>query len=463
MQATNAVTTHSASLPATATILGNRGKGIPIGGTIRSGIKVLTRRAAENAEAVRIYNQGVSVGQSFDFIEKKIKEKAPTLNYPLVPKNVPYFTVRADDFPNPETAKLILEKYGEDRGDGRRLYRFPVVFAADRWQEVMPHSLSCYTANERRYWSEYDQDGVRHCLCRAPVAMQSGGGRAIRVFGGRKTIQRAENGGVCNPEACSEYQTRQCNLAGKFIFYIPGIKSLSAIQLQTRSFYAMDAAIQKFEAVSFMRSGRLAGYLNEEGATFFITKKLQDTTFINEGGEAVTAPQWVIELEAEVDVAEMLRAKTDSTRAIARASTAAALLENSTTGAAPASAAPVVVGGEEAGVQEAGPMDNGDFDEHIIEGTATTEAQPAPAAAESRRAAAPAATPAAGGDFPEVTAALDAVGIDQQLFLAYADQKFGLGWRRNQSAQRRVAQEIRSHQSNPQALLDQIASALAQA
>ena len=69
--------------------------------------------------------------------------------------NVPWFTVRPDDFPNPELAKEILAAYGEDRGDGtQRLYRFPVVFPADRWQAVMPHELVAWGANEKRFWSE---------------------------------------------------------------------------------------------------------------------------------------------------------------------------------------------------------------------------------------------------------------------------------------------------------------------
>src|SRR5436190_23616577 len=80
--------------------------------------------------------------QSFDAIERAISEAVPELKTPLIPKNVPWFTVRPDDFPNSEIAAEILTAYGEDRGDGtRRLYRFPVGFPADMWQAVMPHEL----------------------------------------------------------------------------------------------------------------------------------------------------------------------------------------------------------------------------------------------------------------------------------------------------------------------------------
>ncbi|MFN8893156.1 MAG: hypothetical protein ACK5Y8_05230, partial [Betaproteobacteria bacterium] len=119
------------------TLLGNGTNGTPrlaTGGKIRAGIKVLTRRAAEVPRAQAIYDQGLNQGQSFDQIERALAEACPELKSPLVPRNVPWFTVRAQDFPNPELATQILDLHGEDRGEGRRLYRFPVVFPTDRWQ-----------------------------------------------------------------------------------------------------------------------------------------------------------------------------------------------------------------------------------------------------------------------------------------------------------------------------------------
>ena len=84
----------------------------------------------------------------------------------------------------------------------------------------------------------------------------------IRLFGGRKTVLREENNGLCEPEACREYQARQCNLTGRFLFFIPGIRSISAFELHTNSFYAMNAAIQKFETIGFLRGGRISGFLD---------------------------------------------------------------------------------------------------------------------------------------------------------------------------------------------------------
>ena len=127
---------QQATLP---TIIGEAPVRFPIGGKIRAGIKVLTQAAARHPEALLIYEAGVKSGKAFDEIETEITRAAPDLKYPLVPKNVPYFTVRRSDFAMPEVADLILEKFGEDGGDGlRRLYRFPVVFPAEPGKPSCP-------------------------------------------------------------------------------------------------------------------------------------------------------------------------------------------------------------------------------------------------------------------------------------------------------------------------------------
>lgn len=54
-----------ATLP---TVLGQGPARIPVGGKIRAGIKVLTRKAAEQPKAKLLYEQGVAAGQSFEQI-----------------------------------------------------------------------------------------------------------------------------------------------------------------------------------------------------------------------------------------------------------------------------------------------------------------------------------------------------------------------------------------------------------
>ena len=326
---TNAVVQVNGNRVGLPTLLGRGPSRIATGGKIRAGIKVLTKRAAEHPKAKAIYERGVAAGESFETIERAISAVVPELKTPLVPKNVPWFTVRGEDFPNPQIAKQILEAFGEDRGDGvKRLYRFPVVFPSDYWQAVMPHELVAWGANERKFWSEYSEDGrTRYCKCYAPVPMNDTGKRAIRIFGGRKTQLRTENAGVCDPEGCREYQQRQCNLSGRFIFFVPGIKSINAFELHTNSFYAMNAAIQRFETIAFLRGGRISGFLDGKRTPFYLTKSLVEVPHIDEEGRAVRVKHWIIGLEAPVDVSALLRANEEEDMALHGAPAADPVIE----------------------------------------------------------------------------------------------------------------------------------------
>lgn len=437
------------------TILGSRTPSIPIGGTIRAGIKVLTRAAAGNPEIVRLYNAGVAAGISFDDIQKQIRKAAPNITYPLTPKNVDYFTVRAGDFPNPETARQILEMYGEDRGDGLRLYRFPVIFAADAWQSAMPHNLACYAGNERRYWSEYGPNGERQCHSKPPAKEQSNGKRVVRHFGPREIALRQENKGVCDPESCQEYQTRQCNLSGRFIFYIPGIKSISAIQLPTRSFHAMDSAIKIFGAITHMRGG-VSGFLDNNRTPFYITKKQRDTNFIDDEGHTVTAPQWIIDLEAPVDVAELLYTAQSAKHLTLQAAASAALLEApGTIVQATSDAAPAEAINHEAFESTSRLTRQGD----VIDGQATDKTIGTPQESPSVVAAC-AFAPADAEQLGGVLSLLDDLAVESALYLAYADKKYGVGWRRNPKGRQKAEAEIRGYQGNAQGLVETLTEAL---
>jgi hypothetical protein len=83
--------------PALPTLLGQGPVRIPAGGKIRAGIKVLTKKAAEHPKAKEIYERGVAANHSFEAIERAISEAVPELKTPLIPKNVPWFTVRPED------------------------------------------------------------------------------------------------------------------------------------------------------------------------------------------------------------------------------------------------------------------------------------------------------------------------------------------------------------------------------
>lgn len=485
----------SQSAPRAPSVLDQVPARIPTAGRIRAGIKVLTKAAAAIAQAQSIYDQGVQEGRSFDFIEEALAKALPDLRNPLVPKNMPWFTVRGGDFSHPDLARQILESYGEDRGDGeRRLYRFPVVFPSDSWQAVMPHELVAWGSSERKFWSEYSADGSqRYCKCHAAVPKDKGdksGTRAIRIFGGRKAVLREDNGGLCEPEACPQYQARQCNLTGRFVFFIPGIRSLAAFDLPTNSFYAMNAALQTFRTIAFMRGGRISGFLDASKTPFYISKRLMEVPHIDAEGRAVRVKQWIIELEAPVDVTALLRADEDEM--IGNATIARSVLDGSAvidaeevSGASgqkaprcisefsdrPSMSAP---SGEH--TARFGALEN---DYRVAQSTSADgpdERPTRPAATSAERPARPSRHSASNGsssagsrhdvavsDGPSVEQVLDAAqtsGVAHPDYEAYAAKRWGSGWRLNAAGRRRALEEISALSDEPQALAEKVRAEL---
>lgn len=284
-------------------LLGEKGVRIPTSGKIRSGVKVLTKKAAENQKASDIYNRGFEAGASFDAIAQRIKEQCG-IDWPLTPQNTPYFSARRCDFAMPEVAGLIMEKYGEDRGEGRHLYRFPVVFPVDSRLGVLPHGLKCHAASQLKYWSEYDAEGNRYCMMLQALSNSDCNKRAKRLFGGRQKVLRPDNDGVCNPSECAEYQDRKCNLSGSLVFYIPGIPGSSAIELPTTSFYSLDRILQTLGMVGHIRGGRISGTVAGR-PIFYLTKVRRAVSMIKEDGTPTKVKQWIVELEADIDVSKL--------------------------------------------------------------------------------------------------------------------------------------------------------------
>jgi len=456
------------------TLLGRSAMRIPVGGRIRAGIKVLTRRAAESARAREVYEAGVAEGRGFDAIERQLAAVLPDLKNPLTPKNVPYFTVRGEDFPNPELARQIMDLYAEDRGDGvLRLYRFPVVFPADAWQHVMPHELVTWTSSERRFWSEYSEDGqTRYCKTYEQPPATGEGRRVVRMFGGRKVTLRPENSGVCDPETCPEYQTKKCNLSGRFIFFIPGIKSISAFELPTNSFYAMQAAIEKFQTIAFMRGGRISGFLDGQRTPFFISKRLVEVSRIDDEGKPGRVTQWLIELEAPVDPTALLR-NDDGLDAIeTRAGEAAAVLQGQT--AAPTSVGPIV---SEDGVIEmpaalGGAADTAPDQMPVAHESNAAQSRPPVQPAVTRpggqpRRDAPVSSKAGGGEGgaegKEVAWLFDAaaaLGVDAETYERYATKRWGQGWKKAAGGRKRALEDLTPFQDNGAGFVDKVRAEL---
>ncbi len=455
---TTAVVTVNGKAPV-PTILGQGIPRIPTAGKIRAGIKALTKTAAANPKAKEIYDRGCAANKPFDEIEREITQVVPELKNPLTPRNVPWFTVRAQDFPNPQIAQQIMDAYGEDRGDGiKRLYHFPVLWPADQLHVVMPHQLVAWGANDKKFWSEYSADGqVRYCKCYAPIPKDTSGKRVIRQFGGRKETLRPENGGLCNPEGCPEYQNRQCNLSGRFIFYIPGIKSIDAFELATNSFYAMNAAIQKFQAIAFMRGGRISGFLDGRATPFYITKKLMEVPRIDENGRAVRVKHWIIELEAPVDVSALLRANEDEDASLANARDAIQSLQGQRF-----ESVPVVCEHEFIDREQADRKISTGFETSVPVFSDTADLPQSRQEKFQRSAMHSAASTARNkSDVEEQTVeqVIDAavsLGIESSKYEAYAAKRWGAGWKMNAGGRRRALEEIERFRSDPQGLASKI-------
>lgn len=294
----------------------------PIIGKIRPGIKVLTRAAQANADAVLMYNQMVAAGDSYETIGKSIESKLKLRNA-LVPRNVPHFVCRRSDFSNPETADEILRLYGEDRGDGLKLHRFPVMFAFDDWLRNVPNQMAVYTTSSRQYFSEYGHDGKRYCKMYAPVERDARAQRARRSFGGRPIIHRQDDDipdGICDPHVCPQYQARKCNLTASFVFAIPDVKGLGLIELPTNSIYVLQKAYSAMQTVGLAR-GRLTG------TRFWISKKEFDITRIDDDGQPVRQKQMLTVLDADIDLGALLDAGDELQPAIESANRAVALIE----------------------------------------------------------------------------------------------------------------------------------------
>lgn len=386
------------------TVLGERLARIPVGGRIRAGIKVLTATAAKVARAVQIYDAGVASGQKWGVIEKRLMEECKFERSPLTPRNVPYFSLFRSDFAMPEVADRIMELYAEDRGDGvKRLYRFPVIMPFDFWQANVPHSLRAFSRAGLKYWSEYDQQGVRHCLTHAPVEQGQ-----KRVFGGRGTALRADNEGVCNPEKCREYQSGECKLSGELLCYLPGIPGASCVSVPSTSFYSMQGMRQQMEMVLSIR-GRISG--TEGGKPVFWLTKVQEEVSMIENGQPKRVKQWIVKLEANLDMSKLFAAHEPPALLAAGSAAAAALTGPADTEIEDED--PPAVTNEVIEHKDTSPTTGTD---------APTDAgtSPDPSAGSAIKSVADLRT--------EIFANLDVMGIDRHDMAAYGEKTWGEGW-----------------------------------
>jgi hypothetical protein len=448
----NAVVHVNGSHSVFPTVLGRGPARIPTGGKIRAGIKVLSRRAAEFPEARAIYDRGLAAGDSFVQIEKALAEALPRLKAPLVPKNVPWFTVRGQDFPHPEMAQQILDTYGEVREDGvKRLYRFPVVFPSDFWQVVMPHELAAWGASEKHYWSDYSPDGrVRYCKRHATAPFDDTGKRVIRIFGGRKAVTREQNGGFVRPGIVPTVPASPVQPDRSLSVLHPGNSLHQCLRAGDEQLLRHEHGHPEVRNHQFPAWRAYLGFLDSRGTPFYLTKKLTEVARIDAQGRSARVAQWIIDLQAEVDVTSLLRDSEDEEAAIVQARHAIQVLEGS-------GLAQAVVDPQPAGTATAAGIDatlDAPYAESSI--SAPIESSEADVAAlsgeSSRRSVEP--------TLDRVRQKIQSYGIGLSQFDLYADKRWGRGWRLNVGGRRRAFEELERYRNDPQGYLDKIDCAL---
>jgi hypothetical protein len=192
----------------------------------------------------------------------------------------------------------------------------------------------------------------------------------------------------------------------------------------------MNAAIQKFETVAFLRGGRLAGFLDRERTPFYLTKTLREVAHIDEQGRAVRVPQWIIDLEAPVDVTALLRDGEDAETAMVQAQLASQLLQ----------------GEASATRRDLSP------DAHESPLALTEQALPE---ADPLRDACP--------TLEQLMARAQAYGIVPEHYQAYTDRRWGRGWKLNPHGRARAWDELERYQNDPQGYRDKIETELQRA
>jgi hypothetical protein len=279
-------------------------------GKIRPGIKILKRAVASNPKAVSIYNDELRKGNGFTDVAKEL-EKAGFKNA-LVPHNEEFFSVWPHEFPDSTLADRILDAYGEQRGDDpvRRLYRFPILFYHLSADEIINGSLQCFKGAGIKYWSEYKADGTRVCMMKQKPPVNQKTQRVVRTFGGRKDVPRPENNGLCDPENCPEYQNMECSERFQILGYIPGVcKASDLLEIPTGSYYSTDHMRQVIQQVASVCGGEIPLRI-QRGAQgnplFWISKHWEEVVRIDERGEPKKQGQWLIHLDADIELALLM-------------------------------------------------------------------------------------------------------------------------------------------------------------
>lgn len=288
-------------------ILGEKPVRLSTSGSIRPGIMRVVKAHLDKPGVRQAYESGVDAGKNWKVIEADVRraarldDDAPS---PLTPHNPAYFIVRRGDFSLPTIADNIMELYGEDRGEGRQLYRLPVLFLTDSCLAVLPHEFAENTKSGKKHWSVYDADGIRRCMEPGQPVYDEKHKRFHRTLGGIPPRMREWNDGRCDTDLCEEFQAGKCKLSGKLYFSIPGVPG-GNVWVPTTSIVGLDQ--MRTQILHMLQAlGRITNRRGEE-PMFFLTKVQIEMKIMDwKKGERVPTKQWVPFLQPAIDVSKFL-------------------------------------------------------------------------------------------------------------------------------------------------------------
>nr|HPG81037.1 hypothetical protein [Piscinibacter sp.] len=156
---------------------------------------------------------------------------------------------------------------------------------------------------------------------------------------------------------------------------------------------------------------------------------LMEVAHIDEQGRAVRVPQWIIDLEAPVDVTALLRDNEDTETALVQAQLATQVLQ-----------------GDRAAADAELPQPNA----ADVQVSTVVNALPAeePPLHEGRPS------------FEQLMARVQAYGIVPEKYVAYADRRWGRGWKINPNGRARAWEELERYRNDPQGYFDKLESEL---
>lgn len=270
-----------------------------ISGRIRLGVKVLSKDARANPDAIQIYEDGIHKGMSYDAISHAIEREAGIKN-PLRPDNTEMLNISPKDFDDPKHYDFLLERYGEELNGTRVLRSIDLVFPFQSIEESMPHRFAAFSAKALKYFSEYE-NGVRKCRLGPSAQQPDNSVRPVRFFGKRPSISRVDDAinEVCSPESCREFQQRECTLDLRLLFTVPGLKASGLLQVQTRSMMAL------YQWAGTLKLVSLASDLRK--VTFTLRKKQFEISYRDNKGVLQKSKQWIPILSAPVALSELIQ------------------------------------------------------------------------------------------------------------------------------------------------------------